>query len=96
MRFFSVVVCSVLFIGCGKNSADEFEKLANRACECAAEDAACGSKVLSDVAKFTESHKMSDGDIHRINEAGKRVYDCLSQTGVKPTDVTATLEKMVD
>ena len=96
MRFLGIVVCTFLAIGCGKNSADEFEKLANRACECAAEDTACGSKVLTDVAKFTESHKTSDGDIRRINEAGKRMYDCLSQTGVKPTDVTATLEKMVD
>lgn len=94
MRFFFVASC-FLFLGC-KDATGDFEKLADRACECALEDAACGSKVLAEVTKFAESHKTSDGDMHRINEAGKRMYDCLANTGVKPTEVTAALEKLVD
>jgi len=94
MRIITVLMSSVLLFGC-KDAADDFEKLADRACECAADDAACGNKVLSDVARFAESHKTSDGDVHRINEAGKRIYDCLGSAGIQPNALTAALEKMV-
>jgi len=96
MRFFGFVVTCLLVVGCKKDPTADFEKLADRACECALEDAACGSKVLTDVTKFAETHKTSEGDMHRINEAGKRMYSCLSNSGIKPTEVTSALEKMVD
>jgi hypothetical protein len=95
MRFIPFIVSSVLLVGC-KDAATDFENLADRACECAPEDASCGNKVLSEVAKFAETHKTSDGDVHRINEAGKRIYDCLGSAGIQPNALTAALEKMVD
>jgi hypothetical protein len=96
MRFFSFVVSALFVVGCSGSAEKDFEKLAEQACACAPDDAACGNKVLADVTKFAETHKTSDGDMHRINEAGKRVYDCLASSGVKPASVTAALEKMVD
>ncbi|HEY5926765.1 MAG TPA: hypothetical protein VIV11_33995 [Kofleriaceae bacterium] len=95
MRFIPFIVSSMLLVGC-KDAAKDFEKLADRACECAPDDTACGTKVLSDVAKFAETHKTSDGDVHRINEAGKRIYDCLGSAGIHANKLTAALEKMVD
>ncbi|HEY5952416.1 MAG TPA: hypothetical protein VIV40_43255 [Kofleriaceae bacterium] len=95
MRFIPVIAACLLFAGC-KDTAKDFEKLADRACECASDDAACGNKVLADVAKFAETHKTSDGDVNRINEAGKRIYDCLGSTGIQANALTAALEKMVD
>lgn len=94
MRFF--VVTALLLAGCSKDPTGEFEKLADRACECATDDQSCGSKVLSDVVTFTEHHKASDGNQGRITEAGKRIYDCLTMTGAKPKDVTAALEHMIE
>jgi hypothetical protein len=94
MRFIPLIASCVLFLGC-KDAADDFEKLADRACECAPDDAACGNKVLSDVGKFAETHKTSDGDVHRINEAGKRIYACLFSAGIRDNELTAALEKMV-
>ncbi len=94
MRFFFVVSC-LLIAGC-KDATKDFEKLADQACECSQEDTACGSKVLTEVTRFAETHKTSDGDMRRINEAGKRLYECLNNTGVKPTELTAALEKLVD
>jgi hypothetical protein len=95
MRLYTLVVSALLLVGC-KDAAKDFEKLADRACECEADDASCGNKVLSDVVKFAETHKTSDGDVHRINEAGKRIYDCLGTAGIMPNALTAALEKMVD
>jgi hypothetical protein len=94
MRFILFVTCALL-VGC-KDASGDFEKLADRACECAPDDASCGNTVLSDVMKFAETHKTSDGDHHRINEAGKRIYDCLGTAGIQPNVLTAALEKMVD
>jgi hypothetical protein len=95
MRFIPFIVSCGLLFGC-KNAADDFEKLADQACECGPDDAACGNKVLGDVMKFAETHKTSDGDVNRINEAGKRIYDCLGTAGIQPNALTAALEKMVD
>jgi hypothetical protein len=94
MRFIPFIACCALLVGC-KDAAKDFEKLADRACECAQNDAACGNKVLSDVAKFAETHKTSDGDVNRINEAGKRIYDCLGTAGIQANALTAAMEKMV-
>ena len=85
----------MLFAGCN-NATKDFEKLADRACECEADDLQCGTKVLSDVTKFAETHKTSDGDLNRINEAGRRIYNCLGSAGILPNQLTAALEKMVD
>jgi hypothetical protein len=95
MRFIPFIASCVLLVGC-KDAAKDFEKLADRACECAPDDAACGNKVLADVAKFAETHKTSDGDVSRINEAGKRISDCLGSAGIQPNALTAALEKMVE
>ncbi len=94
MRFFVVTV--LLLTGCKKDPTAGFEKLADRACECATDDQACGSKVLSDLATFTEAHKASDGNQGRITAAGKRIYDCLTMAGTKPKDVTAALEHLIE
>jgi len=93
MRFIPFIVTGLLLVGCNDTTKD-FEKLADRACECA--DASCGNKVLSDVAKFAETHKTSEGDPARINEAGRRIYNCLGSAGILPDTLTAALEKMVD
>ena len=95
MRFIPFIAACALLVGC-KDPAKDFEKLADRACECEADDLACGNKVLTDVAKFAETHKTSDGDVTRINEAGRRIYSCLGTAGILPDTLTATLEKMVD
>ena len=95
MRFIPFIASCLLLVGC-KDAADDFEKLADHACECAADDTACGNKVMSELVKFAETHKTSDGDAHRINEAGKRIYDCLGSAGIQPNALTAALEKMVD
>jgi hypothetical protein len=81
--------------GC-KDAADDFEKLADQACECEIDDASCGNKVLTELVKFTETHKTSDGDVTRINEAGRRISECLGKAGILPNTLTAALEKMVD
>ncbi len=95
MRTTMLFLASCLFaIGCSKNTKADFEKLADQACACEADDAACGNKALTELSKFADSNKTSDP--HQINEAGKRIYDCLSQSGVKPTEVTAVLEKMIE
>ncbi len=94
MRKMMMFAASCLFVvGCSKNTKENFEKLADQACACEADDAACGTKALAELNKFAESNKTSDP--HQINEAGKRIYDCLSNSGVKPTEVTAVLEKMI-
>jgi hypothetical protein len=94
VKLIPFIASCVLFLGC-KDATDDFEKLADRACECASDDAACGNKVLSDVAKFAETHKTSDGDVTRMNDAGRRIYDCLGSAGILPNALTAALEKMV-
>jgi len=93
MRFLPIIVACLLFVGC-KDASKDFENLADRACECGQEDLACGNKVLAEVSKFTETHKMSDGDIKRFNEAGKRINECLGSAGILPNQLTAALEKM--
>jgi hypothetical protein len=94
MRFIPFIAACLLLIGC-KDPAKDFEALADRACECAPDDSACGTKVLSDVAKFAETHKTSDGDPSRMNEAGRRISSCLGSAGILEPDLTAALEKMV-
>jgi hypothetical protein len=89
-------IATCLLAACGNDTTKDFEALADRACECAPDDTACGTKVLSDVAKFAETHKSSDGDVNRINEAGRRIYNCLGTAGILPNQLTAALEKMVD
>lgn len=95
MRFLPFIATCLLMVGCN-NATKEFEKLADRACECPTDDTACGTKVLNDVVKFADSHKMSDGDVNRINEAGRRIYSCLGSAGILPNQLTAALEKMAD
>jgi len=82
-----------LFAGC-RNDAKEFENLAAKACACAEGDSACGSKVLGDVVKFADEHGSSHADQRRINEAGVKLSECLINTGVKQTALTAALERM--
>ena len=93
MRFSPLVVSCLLFLGC-QSTAKEFEGLADRACECAEQDAACGNKVLADLAKFSETHKTT-GSKDWI-KAGVRLHDCLTATGVKMGELTAALEKIAD
>ena len=94
MKFFVVAV--LLLAGCKKDPTTEFEKLADRSCECATDDLACGSKVFTDLVSFTEQHKASDGNQARITAAGKRIYDCLTMSSVKPKEVTSALEHMIE
>jgi hypothetical protein len=84
---------AILLAGCSKDPTQDFEKLADKACECPLDDSACGQKALDELIKFADTNKTSDP--RKINEAGKRLYDCLSNAGVKPTKVTAALEKMI-
>lgn len=95
MRFLPFIATCLLTVGCN-NATKQFEQLADRACECPPDDTSCGTKVLNDVVKFAESHKMSDGDVNRINEAGRRIYNCLGSAGILPNQLTAALEKMAD
>ena len=92
MRFFFVGCLFVL--GC-KDPTKDFEALADRACQCAENDAACGAKVLSDLVTFTEHTKYGDGNQSRLNAAGVRISNCLVESGVNTDKVTAALEKMV-
>lgn len=94
MRF-SLVVCLFLAAGC-KDSTKDFEQLADRACACPQEDTACGNKVLADLVTFAEHNKSSDGDQRRITEAGVRLDECLVNAGVKQTELTAALGKMIE
>ena len=93
MRFLSVVVGLVLFTGC-KDATKDFEGLADRACQCAEDDAACANKVLADLVAFTAHTKISDGNLQRITQAGARISNCLVGAGAQPDRVTAALEKM--
>jgi len=96
MRSLLFIASCLFMVGCTNDTTKDFEALANRACECAPDDMACGTKVLSDVAKFAETHKTTDGDVKRINEAGRQIYNCLGTAGILPNQLTAALEKMVD
>ena len=86
-----IVVACLAFAGC-KNPTKGLESLADRACQCAENDTACGNKVLADLATFAE-HNSAPGS-SSFNKAGVRLNDCLVTTGVKPRELTAALEKM--
>ena len=92
MRFV-FVVCCLLGAGC-RDDAKEFEQLAEQACACDEGDTACGTQVLAGVVKFAETHGTSHSDQGRINQAGARLHECLINTGVKPNELTAALERM--
>ena len=92
-HFLAVMTCLYVLTGC-KNPTKEFQGLADEACACTENDAACGQKVMSDIVSFAEHNKMSDGDQSKMIDAGKRINDCLLQTGVGPKAVTAALERM--
>jgi hypothetical protein len=93
MKLLSLAVSCLVFLGC-KNAAKEFEGLADRACDCAEQDAPCGNKVLVDLAKFSENNKTSGNEAWI--KAGIRLNDCLSATGVKTGELTAALERIAD
>jgi hypothetical protein len=93
MRSVQLVVSVLVFSGC-RDDAKEFEAIAQQACECAEGDAACGEKVLAAVVKFADDHGTKHSDQARINEAGVKLTNCLLETGVKPTALTAALERM--
>ena len=93
MRLLSFVLGCLLFTGC-KDATKDFESLAERACACADNDAACGNKVLADLVTFTEHTKLSDGNQARITQAGVKISNCLMDTGMQPNQITAALEKM--
>ena len=94
MRLLRLVVSCLFFLGCQKNGAKEFEGLADRACDCAEQDTACGNKVLTDLAKFSETNKTS-GEKAWV-KAGVRLHDCLTATGVKMSELTAALDRIGD
>jgi hypothetical protein len=89
MKF--IVVVGLLLIGC-KHPTKEMESLADRACECADNDTACGAKVLADVKTFAE-HNSAPGSSD-FNAAGARLTDCLTSAGVQQPQVIAVLEKL--
>jgi hypothetical protein len=91
MRIMMVVLASLTFLGC-KNPTKELEHLADRACECAESDTACGNKVLADLAAFADTNRAPGSTA--FNQAGIRLNDCLMSAGVKPRELTAALEKM--
>ena len=86
-----IVDIGLLVIGC-KHPTKEMESLADRACECAENDTACGTKVLADVKTFAE-HNAAPGSAD-FNAAGARIADCLASAGVQQQQVIATLEKL--
>ncbi len=86
-----IVDIGLLVIGC-KHPTKEMESLADRACECADNDTACGTKVLADVKTFAEHTSMPGSS--DFNQAGARLTDCLTSAGVQQHDVIAALEKM--
>jgi hypothetical protein len=92
MRFFMLVVSCCLVAGC-QSDAKKFEELADRACECADGDTACGNKVLADVVKLAEDQGKGHSD-ERITHAGVRMVDCLTSLGLPPKELTAALERM--
>lgn len=95
MRLASVLVTCLLAIGCKSGDpTSEFEGLAKRACSCAFEDAACGNKVLADVAAFARNHKTSDLDLKRMIAAGENVDKCLLGAGVERPKLVSALEPM--
>jgi len=86
-----LVLVSLAVTGC-KNPTKGLEQLADRACECAENDTACGNKVLADLAVFADGTKAPGSSA--FNQAGIRLNDCLVSAGVKPRELTAALEKM--
>ena len=94
MRIFTLVMSCLLFTGC-KDATKGFEDLADRACTCAEEDAACGDKVLADVVSFAEHNKISDGNYEKITQAGVRLNNCLTATGINQTKLVSALDRMV-
>ena len=96
MRILSFVLTCSFLLGCSHATKD-FEALADRACQCAEDDQACGTKVLEDLVGFSEHHKASDGNQSKITAAGIRMNDCLVlHAGVGQKAVTAALGKMAD
>ncbi len=93
MKLRMLVVSCLLVAGC-KNPTKEFQGLADRACACEEQDARCGNKVLADLSTFSENNK-TNGSQDWI-KAGMRLTDCLTQTGVKPRELTAALEKIAE
>jgi hypothetical protein len=91
MKVLSFVVTCLVLVGC-KHTTKEMQSLADRACECADGDTACGSKVLADVKSFAEHNSMTGSS--DFNQAGARLTDCLTSAGVQQHDVIAALEKM--
>lgn len=91
MKFVALIVGCLVVVGC-KNPTKDLEALADRACECADADMACGNKVMADLSAFAESN--SSPGTPAFNRAGIRLNDCLMSAGVKPRELTAALEKM--
>ena len=93
MRSVLVFVCCLAIAAC-RSDAKDFEALADQACACEEGDTACGNKVLAGVNKYAEEHGTSHSDQDRITAAGVRLHECLINTGVQQTALTAVLERM--
>ena len=91
MRILTVVLACLAFAGC-KNSTKQLENLADRACQCAEGDTACGNKILTELSTFAEGTKANGSA--KFNEASIRLSECLTTAGVEQRVLTAQLEKM--
>jgi len=91
MKLVAVLVTGLLAVGCN-NPTKEFQGLADRACQCAEADTGCGNQVLTQLAAFAADHKAPGTS--DFNQAGVRLNDCLTATGVEPRQLTAALEKL--
>jgi len=91
MKLLSLFVACLFVTGC-KNPTKDFQGLADRACECAENDTACGNKVLADLTAFAADHKAPGTS--DFNAAGVKIDRCLNEAGVEPRQLTAALEKL--
>lgn len=81
-------------VGCAKDVTQDFEQLAKRACDCAAQkDAACGKAVLDDTVKLVKESRNVTGDEAKTAAAAKRLGECLLQAGVQSIEISNAINQ---
>lgn len=89
------LLIACLLAGCAKDLTQDFEDLATRACACAdKKDVLCGKAVLGDLAKLLEHARKSTADEAKAAAATKRLGECLLRSGVKPVEISETINAL--
>jgi len=74
------------------DASKEFEKFADRACECKDKD--CAKKVMEDFVTWGNSHKDATGDEKKAEAALNKMMECAEKAGFAKADQMGVLTKL--